>query len=93
MKAVGQVVAEGKHAVIVNIGGGNYYYICWTGKDIHLYYGQYDISKLEVSKYDAVTEDDDVSDGNPKVIGAIQVENNQDEEDNGELESPPADNL
>ena len=93
VKSVGHVVAEGKHAVVVKTEDSNCYYACWTGKDIHLYYGQYDATKLDVTKYDNVTENDDISDGNPKVIGAMQVENNQEEEDYGELESPPADNL
>lgn len=95
VKECGKIVKEGKHAVIVDVGDSKSYYVCWIGKDVHLYYGKFDLVNIDVNKYNDITEKDDVSDGRPIIIGSKQ-ETYADEDDYGdygELGSPPADDL
>lgn len=92
-KTIGKVVKEGKNAVIVNTGDA-YMISYYTGSTVNLTYGKYDVSDIDLSTCDDASEDNltylyipfpSETESQNKLIG--------DDDEWGELESPPAEEL
>lgn len=97
VKKTGKVVKEGKNAAVIDTGHGLNYYICWGGKRIDLFYGYYTPETCDVNAFDGATEEDYTD----RVFPRLSLEEESEpqpqpeggDEDYGELESPPADDL
>lgn len=97
VKKTGKTVKEGKNAAVIEAGPGLYYYICWGGKRIDLFYGYYTPETCDVNAFDGATEEDYTD----RVFPRLSLEEESEpqpqpeggDEDYGELESPPADDL
>ena len=97
VKALGSVVKQGKNALVVEVGDA-YMFEAFTGDYVILHYGYLDTNRIDVNVYDNASEDGD----NPYIIelpiikkrGKSSLQESQiPDDDYGELESPPADDL
>lgn len=97
VKKTGKTVKEGKNAAVIEAGQGLYHYISWAGKRIDLFYGYYNPETCDVNAFDDATEEEYTERVFPSLAGekttAPQEQQNGGDEDYGELESPPADDL
>lgn len=98
VKKTGKVVKEGKNAAVIEAVQGLYHYISWGGKRIDLFYGYYNPETCDVNAFDDATEDEYTERVFPALAGEKTETPQQEqpdggEEDYGELESPPADDL
>lgn len=92
IKTLGKVVKEGKNAACVDVDGASYvaYY---DGEQIRIAYGKdFDVENTDVSLCDDASEDNVVSMGIPALVRK-ENQTEPDDDDWGELESPPAEEL
>ena len=98
VKTLGTVVKQGKNELVVKAGDA-YMFEAFTGDEVVLYYGHLDVDRINVNECDNVSEG-----GETYIIeipikkkgeksAAQRAQTADDDEDYGELESPPADDL
>ena len=59
-KAFGKVVKENKNAVVVQVGSYTYF-VANSGQSVYIICGHLDAKNIDISQYEDVTEDSDVS--------------------------------
>ena len=91
LSSKGKVLKKGKNAVVVDTGTPYSYYAGWAGKQVFLFYGKYNLSTCMTDEYDNVSEKELEFIQMPELMGVTT--NEAEEEDYGELESPPAGDL
>lgn len=94
VKKCGKVVKQGKNAVVVDAGNDNFYYAVWAGKSVTVFYGKYNPDLCDVELYDDVDEDSNIVAIPPGVVlksssGQSSAQESDEEEDYGDLGSPP----
>ncbi|MBR2203310.1 MAG: WG repeat-containing protein [Prevotella sp.] len=98
VKKTGKTVKEGKNSAVIETSPGLYYYISWGGKRVDLFYGYYDLNSCDTNAFDDATEED-YSDrvfpslSSDKNATPQQPASTEQDEEYGELGSPPADDL
>lgn len=92
LKKMGKVLMQGKNAAVIDTGAPYSYYIGWAGKQVFLFYGKYNLSTCMVDSYDNASENELEFIQMPELMG-IAGQDDASDEDYGELESPPADDL
>lgn len=90
LKEKGNVLMDGKNAAVINAGNDYSYYIGWAGKEVFIFFGKFNLSTCIIDDYDNATEEELSFVQMPELSGAPMAD---DEEDWGDLESPPADDL
>ena len=88
LKSKGKVERQGKNAAVIDTGNPYSYYIGWAGKLVFLYFGKYNLNTCIVDDYDNVTETEQVFVQMPELFVEPSADGAEDE-DWGELESPP----
>ena len=97
VKTLGSVVKEGENVLVVKVGDA-YMFEAFTGDQVVLYYGYLDTDRIDANVYDNASEDGDNSYIlELPIIKRRGYSSPQEEQipddDYGELESPPADDL
>jgi len=97
VKTLGSVVKQGKNELVVKVGDA-YMFEAFTGDEVELHYGNLDIDKIDVNMCDDASEDGDNTYSIKIPIKKKGEESTSEEsqipdDDYGELESPPADDL
>lgn len=96
VKKTGNVVKKGKNSVVVDAGNGCYYCVNWAGSRVDLFYGKFNPESFNVDAYDDAKEDYPTSLEFPCLVDEemqVPIVEEYDDDDWGELESPPADDL
>lgn len=92
-KAQGKTVKEGKNAVIVNTGEA-YYVTYYDGTKVSINYGKYDVDEIDVSTCDEASVENQTYLNIPfPTENGSDNATEEDDDDWGELESPPAEEL
>ena len=91
LSSKGKVLKKGKNAVVIDTGTPYSYYAGWAGKQTFLFYGKYNLSTCMTDEYDNASENELEFIQMPELMDVTT--NAAEEEDYGELESPPADDL
>lgn len=94
VKKCGKVVKQGKNAVVVDAGNDNFYYAVWAGKSVTVFYGKYNPDLCDVELYDDADENSNIVAIPPGVVlksssGQSSAQESDEEEDYGDLGSPP----
>lgn len=97
VKTIGSVVKQGENVLVVKVGDA-YMFEAFTGDQVVLYYGYLDTDRIDANVYDNASEDGDNSYILELPIIKRRGHSSPQEEqipddDYGELESPPADDL
>ena len=97
VKTLGSVVKQGKNELVVKVGDA-YMFEAFTGDEVVLHYGNLDVDKIDVNMCDNASEDGDNTyfikipikkKGEKSAPQEVLIP----DDDYGELESPPADDL